>query len=291
MHTWVTDPTSLSSLSRSAPFQNGDVNNTAGELGGTGKSVITVGAYNTKNSWQSLQQGVQQTPFPGTLGDAASFTSRGPTADNRTKPDISAPGNAIVAAFNSDDPEEPATSPRVVSFVTDGNRNWYYGAFQGTSMSSPAVAGSIALMLQVDPSLEYSTAVDILRNTAFKDSFTGNIGSAGHNVWGWGKLDTYDAVSALIDLTSIHDKNDISRTIDIQPNPSTGAFYLGGSLSEPTIMTISAMDGRQVYTEALLDHGGYTTVHIDVPDLRAGMYIIRLENKAEFGVKKLIIQR
>ena len=288
---WASDPTTLSALNFGAPFKEGDANYTTGELGGTGKSVITVGAYTTKNQWQSLQQGVVQGPFQASLGDFAPFTSKGPTADGRVKPDITAPGNVVVSSLNSDDPNEQANSPRVALSVTDGSKNWYFGAFQGTSMSSPVVAGTVALMLEVDPTLDYQTTVDILRSTAFTDGFTGSISSQGSNLWGWGKLDTYDAIIETIGLTGISNLADVSETIDVVPNPNRGSFHIGVSISEDSDVILSTLDGKVVHKARIQRNGQYTTQALKVSGVPNGLYLISIRNQSEYGQAKVSIQR
>jgi subtilisin family serine protease len=62
------------------------------------------------------------------------FSSRGPTADGRAKPDIVAPGERVISAdagFRKDDP-----------------KTWYV-EMSGTSMACPAVSGMIAAFLSV----------------------------------------------------------------------------------------------------------------------------------------------
>ena len=67
------------------------------------------------------------------------FSSRGPTADNRLKPEVVAPGNWIIAA---------RASGTQLTDVTIGD---YYVAAPGTSMATPHVAGISALILQAHP--------------------------------------------------------------------------------------------------------------------------------------------
>jgi serine protease AprX len=93
----------------------------------------------------------------------APFSSRGPTLDNRTKPDVCAPGHTITAA----------KAGTVSEYIT----------YSGTSMATPFVAGTVALGLQghalspaqIKQAIE-ATAQD--RGPAGKD-----------NDWGAGLLD------------------------------------------------------------------------------------------------------
>ncbi|WP_456366597.1 S8 family serine peptidase [Thermococcus sp.] len=67
------------------------------------------------------------------------FSSRGPTADGRLKPEVVAPGNWIIAARASG------------TQLTDVTIGQYYVAASGTSMATPHVAGISALILQAHP--------------------------------------------------------------------------------------------------------------------------------------------
>ena len=62
------------------------------------------------------------------------FSSRGPTADGRSKPDVVAPGERIVSCHAGFKKDTPAT---------------YYVAESGTSMACPHVSGMIAAFLSV----------------------------------------------------------------------------------------------------------------------------------------------
>jgi len=104
---------------------------------GAARLVITVGASTDEDT-------------------VASFSSRGPTADNRVKPDVVAPGHLITAT------RAARTS---LGMPQDG----YYTECSGTSMATPLVAGLCALLLQKEPVLTpaqvkarlMSTAVDL----------------------------------------------------------------------------------------------------------------------------------
>ncbi len=99
----------------------------------------------------------------------AYFSSRGPTADGRTKPDIAAPGRYIRAAAG-------------------GSANGYT-SMSGTSMSSPFVAGVAALMLDADPTLTPSQVKATVMATAVDWGPTGK-----DTDYGAGRLDAYEAI-------------------------------------------------------------------------------------------------
>jgi subtilisin family serine protease len=75
-------------------------------------------------------------------------SSQGPTRDGREKPDIAAPGTAIVAAKGFADPTD----------------EWL--SMSGTSMASPFVTGVVGLMLSMEPRLTAAQIEAILRRTA-----------------------------------------------------------------------------------------------------------------------------
>src|SRR5882757_5082100 len=114
----------------------------------------------------------------------AGFSSRGPvTVDgsNRRKPDISAPGVNIRGAVPT---------------------NNYASGWSGTSMATPHIAGSIALLWQAKPSLKGNVdATEKLleqKSVHLKTLETcgGTQGKVPNNVFGYGVLNIYRAVIA-----------------------------------------------------------------------------------------------
>jgi serine protease AprX len=96
----------------------------------------------------------------------ARFTSRGPSAiDRRAKPDLVAPGVGIESLSNPDS----ALYSSYPSALLDGTRPTAflpYLSMTGTSMSAPVVSGTVALMLQANPSLTPNAVKAILQYTA-----------------------------------------------------------------------------------------------------------------------------
>src|SRR5574340_478468 len=123
--------------------------------------------------------------FPSpTASLISSFSSYGLSPDLELKPDIGAPGGNIFSTY----PLE------LGGYVT----------MSGTSMSSPHVAGAVALLLQARPNLPAQAVRDILQNSADPHLWWGNPG-LGYldNVHrqGAGMLDIDDAILATTSIT------------------------------------------------------------------------------------------
>lgn len=135
----------------------------------------------------------------GALGNgnstaAAGFSSRGPTADGRRKPDIQAPGSSIVSAGGNDNDDNPPANPNQANTRT----------LSGTSMSGPTVAGGSALARQYFEDGFYPTgnrlAADsrkplgaelkavLLNGTAFIGTGAGATTITPGNTLGWGRI-------------------------------------------------------------------------------------------------------
>ena len=167
----------------SANLTGGNTNKTVA-MPGTAAGAITVGAYETKWSWVTSSGSYPYYTEGDRTGNISSFSSIGPTADNRQKPDIAAPGQGIVAALSSNDVTESA-SDIIVS-------NKYF-IDQGTSMSCPHVTGGVALLLGAKSSLTAAQIKNYFTSTARTDVFTSS--TVWNASWGYGKMDIYKAMA------------------------------------------------------------------------------------------------
>ncbi len=161
----------------------------------TTDSVISVGAYCSRRSYVD-HNGIPYTYSRSHPGEIAYFSSYGPDENGIVRPDVCAPGLGVISSANRFN--DKANRQRWPASVFIGTTEYPYYANQGTSMSAPAVTGTIALMLQINPSLGPRDVRSILRASAITDEMVlaGNI-----DQWGAGKLDAAAAVNRTIDLT------------------------------------------------------------------------------------------
>jgi subtilisin family serine protease len=191
---WILAPTDLNGQNPRPDLAPNIVNNSWGDGPGNPFYQQIVDAWNAAGIFPQFSNG-NAGPSCGSAGSPgdflntyaagafdinntiADFSSRGPSAfGGELKPNIAAPG------------------VDVRSSVPGG-----YEAFSGTSMASPHVAGTVALMWSAAPSLVGDIALtrQLLDDTAIDTEDLSCGGTADdNNVWGEGRLDAFAAVDA-----------------------------------------------------------------------------------------------
>ncbi|MDA0729778.1 MAG: S8 family peptidase [Bacteroidetes bacterium] len=179
-----------------------------------GQTVIAVGAYSSEylNS--------QGTEVGGSL---ANFSTYGPTLDERLKPNVSAPGVSVESSLSSFRDGNYA----VTSTAEFDGTTYEFAKLSGTSMSGPATAGVVALMLEANPTLTPGDVRAILEWTARQDDNTGTLPEEGDFVWGHGKVTASRAVLASLDWISwLELPNEAPPGLFIHPNPAQQTTYV-----------------------------------------------------------------
>lgn len=163
--------------------------------------VICVGgtacrAEYTNTSGEKVKQ------YWGKSGERGSYSSIGPTFDGRTKPDVMAPGANIISALSGTYMalHGSEVSQNIVATQTFRGREYGWLATGGTSMSSPAVGGIIALWLQANPKL---TPDDIMGVIARTSKPCGEYGERPNNYCGYGMIDAYAGLLDILGMSRI----------------------------------------------------------------------------------------
>ena len=154
------------------------------------KPTITVGSTTHRETFRNMEgKWIKNTYQNEEAGLWSPFSSVGPTLDERTKPDICAPGRNIISAYSSyyREAHPTETGYDVAHFDVDG-RTYAWHSDSGTSMSCPVVAGIIALWLQANPNLTRDDIIGVLQRTS-RHPEEGL--SYPNNKYGYGEIDAY----------------------------------------------------------------------------------------------------
>ena len=173
----------------------------------------------------------------------AFFSSRGPTADGRIKPDLVAPGQQIVTVSG-----RGADSTAVPFSLQE------YRRLSGTSFSAPIVSGACALLLQLHPDWSPGDVADALRSTAV------DLGPAGPDtLFGWGLID----VARASGLDAIIPERNLAAAPF--PNPARAA--------SPVVYFPVALHSDEDLSLAIFDAAGGLVHRVETRRLPRGDYI------------------
>lgn len=271
---------------------------------GTTKDIITVAAFNSSDRWIDIDGTlqIQQEPreglnggFLATIDSIAYFSGRGPTRDGRLKPDITGPGLRLLSSLSSHFPVSDGSTQGIARrLVAEGGG---YQSQQGTSMSAPHVAGIVALMLQIDPTLGYHEIMSYL--AAHSQPADQKTGPLPNLRYGHGRIDAFEVISALLTTTSIDtEPSDMPASIQLAqnyPNPFNPSTIIsfkiaGAAAGEPISLRVFDIIGREV--AVLVNEpksNGLHTVRFDASGLAAGMYMYRLETSNATETRKMVL--
>jgi len=184
----------------------------------------------------------------------APFSSYGPTSDNNIKPDVLAQG------------ESATIIDEVFDIPKTGN---------GTSYSSPIMAGVVACFWQAFPNLTNLQIMQKIRESADRYNNPSLQSQYGYGVPDFQKAYTVLAV----------DQVDFLKDLAVFPNPLTNSFILqiDGQKLENTQIQIFNVIGKKVFEKSNL-----ISKTIDVSELNSGIYILKITNGNQQKTIKLI---
>ena len=172
------------------------------------------------------------------------YTSGSSTNIGLIRPDVCAPGVNIKSLDWT---------------TTDG-----YCLKNGTSMATPCVAGTMALMMSKDHELTPEQIDEILERTATPLSAHKN------NDFGSGRIDALAAVNAIGEGVE-EIEEDLYLTV--YPNPAKDVITIVETLPETSHISLLTTKGQSVDIRVINNN------QIDVSDLPNGIYLMKIQNK------------
>ena len=271
-----------------AGFSQGSGDGSINEMA-CAKNVIAVGAYVNKTQWALNGNQKGKVGFNGvSKGQIAPFSSYGKTFDGRQLPHVAGPGMGMISSmsyyyYQNLQPGNEDYDGMVfgVDEGTKRKRSSYWVQMSGTSMSSPFVAGVMALWLEADPTLTVEEARNIINETADQDTYTRQAPAR----FGAGKINALAGLKKVLAISSgINDVAADGRDILInQTGDNTYDLFCAGadriqaslySVSGMLVATATATGDNLVFT----------------PEASNGIYILKVEAGNRTATQKVTLR-
>jgi len=184
------------------------------------------------------------------------FSSAGPSADRRIKPDNVAMGVSV---------------PVQIAENTIGRSS-------GTSFSCPVLSGMAACLMQAVPRALNTDIIKVLHSSADRSNHPDSL-------YGYG---IPDIVLALTRLQNLYIKVPDSGIIT-SPNPTTGDFeIIFPTPPENVTIEIISLTGKLIFRRDYTDYAGRSIIISELQHKAQGIYIIRAISGSEIKVRKII---
>ena len=249
-----------------------------------GNHTIAVGNYITRYLTTETKG------FDGVLdptrvkdGDMEPSSSWGTLYDGRSFPHIAAPGTNVISSINSYNTEESDPDVTYYSTTKDG-RDYHFAGYTGTSMSTPAISGVVALWLEADPTLTVDKARTIAMETAIVDD---NVMNAVFPVqFGAGKVDALAGLKRVLaeaptSVKELNERGGKNILIELKGDRTISVFAANETQLNATLYTA---DGRTVSQVSISGN----TLDINAPS--AGIYVLKVGGLKSAAVRKVVVE-
>ncbi len=203
------------------------------------------------------------------------YSSTGPALNEMSKPDISAPGSNVLSSYNSFYQEAHSTATsNIVAFSEIGGRKYPWTVDTGTSMSTPVVAGTIALWLQAKPTLTRDEIMGVLSRTSRhpEESLT-----YPNDLYGYGEINAYRGLLDVLGLTAIETISQHTTSAQVSVSDGQLRLHFSSALHHPVMVSLYTMSGQLCGQMQLAP--GQQEYKMPLTDTASGIYAIQLTGK------------
>ncbi|MBN1779499.1 S8 family peptidase [bacterium] len=285
MHVWIADRGFSYRGSIANPHYRVPDNDVSVGMPAVARNIIAVGASVNRETYVD-QFGTTYSISDDPAGSLAVFSSRGPTADGRLKPEVTAPGHGVISSLSI---HAKNTGNVFGDEIIQGGQ---YALFSGTSMSCPAVSGLIALYLELHPDATARQIISTVTQSARQDDYTGI--QLPDNAWGYGKADGF----TMLTRTGVFQAEPLKpggyALWTSYPNPFNASTVIRVRIPDamPIRLTVTNIRGQQVALRELdLQQPGIVRIGLNSESWPGGLYLYTIRTPRWTGTGKMILKK
>ena len=208
-------------------------------------------------------------------GKIGYYSSTGPSMNDLMKPDVVAPGTNMVSSYSHVFYPEWG----VVAYSDFEGERYPWGVQTGTSMSTPVVAGVIALWLQAKPDLTPEEVKEVMRRSCRHPEEKYDYPN---DIYGFGEIDAYRGLLEVLSLSGIEGIS-LHQPKGVEVIPVEGGLRLvfDREVAEPIRVKVYNLSGVCVCERREVDQTtpdpSYLGGEVALPNALSGVYVVQVE--------------
>lgn len=248
-----------------------------------GDNIIVVGSYASNKYMKTVED--KSYYFVANEGDISDYSSYGYTKDNRCLPDVCAPGQVVISSYNryyiKKEWFKPELSTCIYTPLSNKELPSYWAYASGTSMATPMVAGTIALWLEADPTLDVDDIKELIRTTSTQDSFT----SQNPKRWGAGKINALAGIKKILNVGSGIGTVPVDFESEVTVSPDGRIFNISTYEDHHVMATLHSLSGMCVKRVS-----GIGSITLSADNVSPGIYFLRVNTPNGSEARKVLIR-
>lgn len=249
------------------------------------EAPICVGSTTYRETYTDIDGHEHRNGPEGEVGKWSDFSSIGPSMNGLLKPEVAAPGRNVISSVSTYYvAAHPQQRGDLVEFSNADGKDYPWATNTGTSMSTPVVAGAIAIWLQANPTLTREDVMGVLQRTCrhLEEGL-----DYPNNKYGFGEVNVYRGLLDVLGASGIEGLS-LHQPKAVTVFAQDGLLHLefNESSDDPVDIRIFALDGHLVAQHHLKPAGKQAT--LPLPRLSHGIYAVQLNGEGSITGSQLI---